>query len=835
MRPVAFMQVNAGLMRHAAFKVVKSWLSDWKTLFAGIIASLVLFALASSFAVRERSIYNDFALERLQRQASSMATASATLLNEVDQTLLFVGREISEQSDRLPLRTRLLEALRVARETTQLPSSIFALNAQGRLFVTDGNANPDPYPLADVDYAKAHLDDRVEGVFVGAARLGRLGSSAGRWILGLSRAVRNADGELIAIIVATIPIERLTPIVASAYGSARGVGTWVALDGRVLMRDPFIPDSIVNQPDDQRVLYEKMLAAQSSGTTVMSSYADGHLRTIAWQRSDLFPVAAAVAVSTTGIMGEWDRTFAIVSVGTMLFCAALIIGGYAIDRLRLISDRQRRLATDRFEHLLGGIEDIFVAVDQDLKVTEFNSAAAAALGSADVIGRSLLEIFPELEQERNKTALCEAIRGRTRTQLQVEQPSRGEVFSLHVYPFLDGVAILAERVTERVSIEARLHQSQKIEALGQLTGGIAHDFNNLLTVIVGNAEALLDDDLEEEGRRNALGIVHGAEQATELIRQLLAFSRQQPLTPRSIDLNRNIAAMEGLLRRVLPETISITLDLQDVAPVWVDPTQFESALLNIVINARDAMPGGGKIIIETSALSVGQRDSMVGSDLKAGHYVRISVTDTGTGMAADIAARAFDPFFSTKPEGQGTGLGLSMVYGFARQSGGQVSIYSEPGFGTTVSFYLPQSLQNFSAHTMFETPTKAPPVGGTETILIVEDNPLVRDFARNTLRQLGYATVEADDAASAIALFDAGGTYDLVLSDVVLSGEMSGPALVETLKQRQHRFALLFMSGYPKSALKTAGALADSEVLGKPFKRDTLARAVRAALQQNLR
>ncbi|WP_052715910.1 ATP-binding protein [Devosia chinhatensis] len=812
---------------------MRNWASSWRTLIAALVASAVFLVMAGAFAVREQSVYHDFALNRLQQQASALTTSTATLLTEVDQSLLYVADNVTDAIGTPQFRARLSEALRIARATTQLPNSVFALDARGRVFALATDVYPEPFPLGDVDYALAHIEGKVEGVFVGAARLGRLGTSSGRWIFGLSRAVRAADGTLIAILVATIPIDRLSPLLVSSYGAEPGVGTWIALDGRLLLREPFIPDAILDQPEDQRQLYERLLASQASGTTELISYADGQRRAIAWQRSEAFPIATAVAVATSPLMNEWQRTFRLGLFGAILFCTAMVLGGYFIDRLRLISATERRLAMDRFEHLLGGIKDIFIAVDRDLNITEYNAAAAEKLGSGDVIGRPLFELFPELREERNRNALAEATLSRQRVQVQIEQPQSGDTYLLHFYPFLDGVAILAERVTERMVMEARLNQSQKMEALGQLTGGIAHDFNNLLTVIVGNAEALLDLDMDEESKRNAEGIVHGAEQAAELTRQLLAFARQQPLTPRSLDLNRHISAMQAMLRRVLPETISITLNLDEVWSVWVDATQLDSALLNIVINARDAMPDGGSIVMETAGIQIDQRDSMPGVDLKMGQYVRISITDSGTGMPPDIAARAFDPFFSTKPEGSGTGLGLSMVYGFARQSGGQVSLYSEPGHGTTISLYLPRSLQSFSASDMAqEISAKEPLEGGTETILIVEDNALVRVFARNTLRQLGYRVVEAEDAATALALFAKGETFDLVLSDIVLPGDMSGPALVETLWQRQHRFALLFMSGYPKSALKTAAPLGDIEVLGKPFKRDALARAVRSALQR---
>ena len=813
-----------------------SWLTRWRTSVGAAIVSVTGLTVAAGFAAHEYGVYRGFAIERLEQQVGALAKSSSVLLTEVDQSLRYVVSDAGEALDTPQFDAALFDALRTARATTHIPTSIFALDATGRLGATSGNAQPENYPLGDVDYAKVHIEGDHEGVFIGAARQGRLGTSAGKWIVGLSRAIRRADGSLVAIIVATIPIENLEPIIAVSYGNTLGVGAWVANDGSVLLRHPFDADAIVRQPVEQTAFYRRTVGQVPQGTLELFSYIDGVQRTMAWIKLDNFPIYAVVGIASGELMGEWDRAFALGLTSTGLFALLLLGSGYAVDRLRAANATAQRRADDRFDLLLSGIEDIFVTVDADFKLSAFNPAALRALGdgSTDIRGRSLFDLFPELAMAPLDQAFRTNVEQGQRSQIQIEQAATGQTLSMHIYPFMDGVAILAEQITDRLSMEARLYQSQKMEALGQLTGGIAHDFNNLLTVILGNAEALLDDPLQEQSRRNAEGIVHGAEQAAELTQQLLAFARQQPLIPRSVDLNRQIEGMRAMIRRVLSEAITFELDLSpDIWSVWIDPSQLEAALLNVVINARDAMPNGGKINIETTRINIDAIEGMPSMELKSGQYVRLAVTDTGTGMAPDIAARAFDPFFSTKPEGSGTGLGLSMVYGFARQSGGHVSIDSEPGAGTTISLYLPRALQDFST----TLPQQSDPAdgnieGGRERILVVEDNPLVREFTRNTLQQLGYTILDAADAAEAMALFAGGDAFDLLISDIVLPGEMSGPAMVEALWRQKHEFALLFMSGYPKSALKTVGSFDGTEILGKPFKRTALAKAVRSALDR---
>ena len=387
---------------------------------------------------------------------------------------------------------------------------------------------------------------------------------------------------------------------------------------------------------------------------------------------------------------------------------------------------------------------------------------------------------------------------------------------------------LQEEERERKRIEERLYLSQRMDAIGRLTGGIAHDFNNLLMVIQGNAEMLVD--LDGEAKRVARPILRAAARGAELTQRLLAFARQQPLHPRTIELDVLVTEMSDLLTRTLGETIDIaTRAAPDLWPATADPGQVEAALLNLAINARDAMARGGKLTIECENTHLEDAYAMRHPETKAGDYVVVAVSDEGCGMTPEVRARAFDPFFTTKVVGKGSGLGLSMVYGFAQQSGGHVNIYSEPGRGTTVKLYLPRAeARSPGAAAEKETELLR---GREELVMVIEDNPDVRELAVTMLEGLGYRVTEASDAAAAGRVLKSGPPVDLVLCDVVLPGGVSGLDFAETARRSFPDLKIIFMSGYPAEAARRNGfSEVNGVLLNKPFRREQLAKALREAL-----
>ena len=399
------------------------------------------------------------------------------------------------------------------------------------------------------------------------------------------------------------------------------------------------------------------------------------------------------------------------------------------------------------------------------------------------------------------------------------------------------LAVLADtleaRVNERTSelnkTQDALRQSQKMEAIGNLTGGVAHDFNNLLQVISGNLQLLAKDvagnDRAERRVSNALA---GVSRGAKLASQLLAFGRRAALEPKVVNIGRFVSGMDDMLRRAIGEGVQIeTIIAGGLWNTFIDPAQIENALLNLAINARDAMDGTGKLTIEAGNAFLD--DAYVQDHgIAAGQYVMLAVTDTGAGMSPEVMAQAFDPFFSTKPEGKGTGLGLSMVYGFVKQSGGHVKIYSEVGSGTTIKLYLPRADQR---EDVLVSSVAAPIAGGAETILVAEDDAEVRSTVVETLRDLGYRVLTASDAASALTVIESGVAIDLLFTDVVMPGTLKSPELARKAKERLPGVAVLFTSGYTENAIVHGGRLdLGVELLSKPYSREMLARKVRQVM-----
>ena len=411
------------------------------------------------------------------------------------------------------------------------------------------------------------------------------------------------------------------------------------------------------------------------------------------------------------------------------------------------------------------------------------------------------------------------------------------IFGIPATLFLFGLVLLTIRRTQAFYAEAErrelaeqaLRQSQKMEAVGQLTGGVAHDFNNLLTIIIGNLGIAKRGVVEARAERALNNALVGAERAAQLTQRLLAFSRRQPLNPRVLDVNKLIVSISDLLVRTLGENIE--LESIGAAGLWkveADASELESTLLNLALNARDAMPEGGKLTIETSNAYLDEGYCQQHAGVAPGQYILIAVTDNGGGMSAETIDRAFEPFFTTKEAGKGTGLGLSQVYGFMKQSEGHVKIYSESGEGTTIKLYLPRRDGSEAAHSADE------PVGSergrAETILIVEDDDGVRQYASEILRDLNYQIIEAKDSATALRLLDADKKFDLLLTDVVLPGK-NGRELATEVERRRPGTKVIFMTGYSRNAIVHHGRLdPGTALIQKPLIERVLAQKIRQIL-----
>ena len=428
------------------------------------------------------------------------------------------------------------------------------------------------------------------------------------------------------------------------------------------------------------------------------------------------------------------------------------------------------------------------------------------------------------EQFDQQEIIARPLRGRGQVHLVISgRPLRDQRGAI------SGAALVYHDITASRDTERRLREAQKLEAIGKLTGGVAHDFNNMLTVISGSTEMLVGRLKDTPDLRAIADIIDdAASRCAGLITHLLAFARKQPLQPHNVDINRQVSDIAKLLRPTLGEQIEVATILnKDVMPVLIDTSQLTNAVVNMAINARDAMPEGGKLLLETTNAVLGAADVAADPDVQAGAYVMLAMTDTGSGMSPEVLERAFEPFFTTKEVGKGTGLGLSMVYGFVKQSGGHIKIHSEQGHGTTIRLYLPPS--QGEADPVAAAGEAAE--GGSETILVVEDDAVVRGFVIGQLQALGYRTIAAQDARSALALVERGEPFDLLFTDVVMPGGMSGRELADAVARHRPGLRVLYASGYTEDAVLHQARLDESVLLlMKPYRRPQLAQMVRQAL-----
>ncbi len=394
---------------------------------------------------------------------------------------------------------------------------------------------------------------------------------------------------------------------------------------------------------------------------------------------------------------------------------------------------------------------------------------------------------------------------------------------------ISGAALIYYDITEARDTERKLQQAQKLDAIGKLTGGVAHDFNNMLTVIAGTTETLVAELAHQPELQSVAKLIDdAAERCAELIQHLLAFARRQPLQPRNVDINGAVLDIAKLLRPTLGEQIEIETILErGITTSHIDPSQLANSVLNMAINARDAMPSGGKLLLETRNVVLDEAYAQANVDVRAGPYVMLAVSDSGTGMPAEVRDKAFEPFFTTKDVGKGSGLGLSMVYGFVKQSGGHIKIYSEQGHGTTIRVYLPPARGDADAATSAAVPV----AGGHETIMVVEDDALVRNFVVAQLHGLGYKTIDAADSRAAMAHVEKGTPFDLLFTDVIMPGGMTGRQLADEIAKRRPGMKVLYTSGYTDNAIVHHGRLDEGVLLlTKPYRKTQLAQMVRRAL-----
>jgi PAS domain S-box-containing protein len=513
------------------------------------------------------------------------------------------------------------------------------------------------------------------------------------------------------------------------------------------------------------------------------------------------------------------------------------------ERQRREAEVALRASEERFRALVENSSDALLLIDGEARVTYLAPSSTRHLGwkPEEMVGRSIFDFLHPDDRELVGNRMAESLR-------QPGQLVTAEIRFLHADgswrimegagvnhlkdPSVGAIVVNARDITDRRRLEEQLRQAQKMEAVGQLAGGVAHDFNNLLTAILGYCNLMLDEIPREDPLRPDLEEIHSAgERAAALTRQLLAFSRRQMLQPQIVDINTLVQQLEKLLRRLISEDVELVTALAPaLSPVRVDPASVEQVLVNLAVNARDAMPLGGRLTIETANVELDDAYAVTHVTARPGHYVMLAVSDTGEGMDAMTSARVFEPFFTTKEQGKGTGLGLATVYGMVKQSGGYIWVYSEPGHGTTFKVYLPHAEQRVSSHSSHAGRRRNDESHGWETVLLVEDEDAVRVLAREVLRRHGYVVLEARHGVDALRIAERHhDDIHLMVTDVVMP-HMSGRDLAQRLSTVRPNMKLLFMSGYTDHAVMHRDVTPGSAFIQKPFTPENLARKVRTVL-----
>jgi PAS domain S-box-containing protein len=678
-------------------------------------------------------------------------------------------------------------------------------------------------------------------------------SLRGQMLLPLGRPLTGPDRKFAGTIVATLEPERLREFYRSVDVGPHGVITVLHPEGIVLFREPSSRDPI-GEPAQSHPIYLAQRDKPGNGVLRAALAPGGPSYLSAYRTLGIPPLVVAISLAEADVLATWHHVSLLAigltaALGVALLLAGLLIAHEIRTRAaastRLVeADAKLRASQQRFQAIMDHAPVQVAEKDRDGHYVFVNRAFEKRHGvsAADILGKTPYDLFPQEQAEMHVTLDNDVIAAKAPVQREITMttPAGQRTMLFIKFPHLDaaghvsGVGAIGADVTDLKQAEVQLAHAQKMDAIGQLTGGVAHDFNNLLTAILLNSDVLADRMSDERLRPLAEATRAAAERGAELTRRLLAFGRRQTLESRPTDVNALITGMEHLMRRTLGEHIALTI--QPAGTLWparVDPGQLEAAVLNLAVNARDAMVQGGSITIETANVELEESYAGVNGDVTAGDYVMIAVSDTGSGMEPDIVARAFEPFFTTKDIGKGTGLGLSMVYGFVKQSGGHARIYSEPGVGTVVRLYLPRSDVPAEAAGVRPKTASDLPTGG-ETILLVEDDPMVRGHTETQLLALGYRVISAENASDAIDRVNNGTMPDLLFTDIVMPGPMNGRQLAERLRERWPSLKVLYTSGFSHGMLDAplGGTVAVKHLLGKPFRRRDLAAKVREVLDE---
>ena len=858
--------------------------------FNSVLAGLVLAILVVEIGYDRARTINEFVRE-IDNVSDVLAGHMRESFGVIDQALLGMAEILNTQKMDDPANARFFYERLVERQRLTFGTyAYYLLGPNGTLRYISSTPNAEPANFSGLPSFQVHRENSP-GLYIGAPTRETYGDIAGRWVVHITRRISRPDGSFAGVVGAILSLDELGQALSQLnVGPDGAIGVFRA-DGILLTRHP-AREEIIGRSYLSSPLFSEHVAHSPNGMAPMRYYSDGVMRYTSYRTVEARPLVVSVAASEQDMLSAWkERT--LVAVATALFLIALL-GAATVVAHRVLHRREReqRANSLRLSKLAQSAAALASVGDLDALLRQATETARALIGCHQAMttvndggqARHTLSVSekyaawqrPDGDAANVYAFVFERNQPTRLTQAELENhpiwrdlrggegglPLRGWLsvplmgqdgsilgrmrlsdretgdFTEDDEAILVQVANVTSAAIENIRMAAReresavqLRQAQKMESLGQLTGGVAHDFNNLLTVILGNADLLVEDFGEKPTRQrtNAEMIQRAAERAADLTKRLLAFSRRQVLQPTEVDANGLLKGMEGLLRRSLGAHVEVRFSLAaDLWPTLIDPSQTEIAILNLAINARDAMPDGGLLTIETANVEANLPAGEAGEAV-SGAYVMIAVKDAGTGMPPEVLARAVEPFFTTKEAGKGSGLGLSMVYGFAQQSSGHMRIESEPGRGTTVRLYLPRAAGAAASGAVADIPSEMP--RGSERVLLVEDDPLVRGHIESTLRGLGYTVVGAGAGREALERLDAGLAFDILVTDVILPGGMSGPMIAAEVRKRRAGVKVLYISGYTGDAMQSEGRMVpDAVFLGKPFRQEDLARKLREAL-----
>jgi PAS domain S-box-containing protein len=756
-------------------------------------------------------------------------------INQINLALLAVKDEAEHQIATGGIRGKVLNVY-IAKQSAYLPDihGVRMANKSGEEVYGRGVAADPRISLAGRDYFRRSRDDPQAQLLVSDLVVD---SDAGTHVIIFARRINRPDGSFAGMVYARVSLEHLTWALSLVDVGSHGVVSLRGRDMAVLARYPITGDHdgqlgrTVLSPQFKELLNSD----RSEGTYTAHSALDGVERTFTFRRISGHPFFIVLGLASSDYLAAWRHEATRMWALAALFCLFTLLAWgttyYAWKRRLAAQTEIARLA-----HIVETTDDAVMSISLEGKVLSWNQAAERLYGYTwEELVTNVRVLVPEERQEEFERIRQAVMAGRSLDHyesIRVKKSGERVPVSLTISPLRDqtgritGWSAIARDLTETKKaerLEEQFRQAQKLESLGRLTGGVAHDFNNLLMVISSYTE-MVQEQLAPENplRRKTEQVLHAAARGASLTQQMLAFSRKQVLSPKIIDLNGVLADTTGMLKRMIGEDIDLLFfPDRSLWPIQADPGQITQVLLNLCVNARDAMPTGGKLTIETQNVTIAEQDASRQAGCAAGDYAMLAVTDNGTGMSQEVQERIFEPFFTTKEIGKGTGLGLSMVYGIVKQSGGYVSVYSEPGKGSCFKLYFSRAHEVVTETVVSRTPVRH---GKGQTILVVEDEEPLRESIVDYLSAHGYQILPASSGRQALDVAARhNGSIDLLLTDVVMPG-MSGPELEAQLRNSDGTIRTLYMSGYTDQAIVNHGMLySQAAFLQKPFSLHALA------------